>query len=57
MPFIDRFERHLKGEVHPISFHSENEGLRYKNTNARKGIFKKCHIQQKQLCIYLIFGC
>ena len=24
------------------------------NTNARKIIFKKCHIQHKQLCVYLL---
>ena len=46
----------FKGEVHPVSSHTENEGLRTMNTKARKRIFKKCHIQQKQLCICLVFG-
>ena len=27
------------------------------NTNARKRHFKKCLVQQKQLCVYLVFGC
>ena len=44
-----------KGEVHPISSHTLNEGLNNMNINARKRIFKKCHIQQKQLCVYLVY--
>ena len=47
----------VKGEVHPISPHSKNEGLNNMNTNAQKRFYEKCHKQQKQLCVYLVFGC
>ena len=60
---------HFKGEVHSLSSHTESEGLNNMNTIARKcrplrrlrrlavEYVKKCPIQQKHICVYLVFGC